>query len=165
MLGGGGTTCGRGPFGDVGEGGGDAIVDEMQFFGGDAVGRQDVNYVAERAEQNSGVKEKIVELGAKRRKISRVLGAELDGSDGSDTADVADGGMIFNGGEALLMNLGDPGDALEDRLVFKNAEACNCRSSSDGIPGIGMSVVKSAAAIFADEGTMNFFRANCGGER
>lgn len=156
---------GSGPFGDAGQGFGDAVVDVVQFFGGDAVGRENVDYVAQRAKQNPSVEEKIVEPRAKGREISGIVGAQLDGSDGSDATHIADGGMIFDRGEALLMDLRNSGDALEDRFGLKDFEARDGRCGGDGISGVGMSVIKGAATIFADEGAMNFTGANGGGKR
>ena len=86
------------------EGFGDAVVDVVQFFGGDAIGRQNVNHVAKRTKQNADAEKKIVKLRAKARKVAGIVGAQLNGGDGADGANIADGGMILDRGEALLMN-------------------------------------------------------------
>lgn len=140
-------------------------MDEMKFFGGDAVGRENVDDVAERAKENAGVEEKFVELGAQAREIACIIGAQFDGSDGADGTDVADRGMISNLGETLLVDLGDGVNAFEDGLALENFEAGDGGSGGDGISCVGMSVVKSAAAVVADEGAMNFFGAHGGSER
>lgn len=151
--------------GDAGEGSGDAVVDEVEFIGGNAIGRENVDDVAERAKENAGVEEKFVELRAQAREIAGIVGAQFDGGDSADGADVADGGMLLNFGEALLVNLGDGVDAVENGLVLENLEAGDGGSGGDGISGVGMSVVESAHAIGADKGAMNFFGANGGSER
>ena len=147
------------------EGSGDAVVDEVEFIGGNAIGRENVDDVAERAQQNAGVEEKFVELGAQAREVAGVIGAQFDGGDSADGADVPDRGMLLNFGEALLVNLGDGVDAFKNRLVLENLEAGDGGSDGDGISGVGMSVVESASAIGADKRAMNFFSANGGCER
>lgn len=149
----------------MGEGFGDAVVDEMEFAGGDAVGRENVNDVAERAKQDSGVEKKFVELWAEAREIAGIVGAKFDGGDGADGANVADRGMISNFGEALLMNLRNGVDAVEDRLVLENSETGDGGSDGDGISGVRMAVIEGASAIVADKRAMNFFGANGGCER
>src|SRR5690348_16185518 len=147
------------------EGSGDAVVDEVEFIGGNAVGRENVDDVAERTQQNSGVEKKVVEHWAQAREVAGIVGAQFDGRDGADGTNVADGGMILNFGEALLVNLGDGVDAVENGLVLENLEAGDGGSGGDGISGVGMSVVESARAIGADKRAMNFFSANGGCQR
>lgn len=147
------------------EGRGDAVVHEMEFRGGDAVGRENVNDIAERTKQNSSVEEKFVELWTQAREIAGVVGAQFDGSDSADRTNVANRGMILNFGEAQLMDLRDGVDAVENGLALENFEAGDGGSCGDGISGVGMAVIESASTIFADKRAMNFVRADGGGKR
>ena len=134
------------------EGFGNAIVHVVQFLGRDAIGRQNVNHVAERAQQDAGVEEKFIKLRTQARGIAGIVGAQFDSGDGADGANVADSGMILDGREAVLMNAIDGVDALEDWFGFENLQAGNRGRGGNGISGVGMAMVKRAAAIAADEG-------------
>ena len=137
------------------DGFGDCVVDAVEVFGGDYVRGEDVDDVAQRAEEDAAIEEEIVELGTERREIARIVDAEFESRDGADLAGVAD---LMEGAEmreALGVNASDGRDAIEDRLVVENLETGVGCGTGKRVPGVGMAMIESVEAIFAAEGGLD----------
>jgi hypothetical protein len=67
----------------------DDVVDAVELVGRNDVRRKDVNDVAERAQQDVALEEKIVELGTQTGKIAGIVDAEFECAEAAKLASVA----------------------------------------------------------------------------
>src|SRR5690606_34121212 len=108
-------------------------VDAVEVLGRHAIGRHDVDGVAERAQQEAPFAEEGGELRADAGEIAGIVDGEVERRDGAEAPYPGEARVVAETRQPLLLQRAESGDALCDRFLVPDVEIGVGGGAGDGI--------------------------------